>query len=752
MSTDRWRRADELFEAALALAPEDRAAFLNEACADDIAIRQEIESLLSHHEQAGDEFMQPPQPPAGVKMPPTAGGSDPLIGTTVGRYHIKSAIASGGMATVYEAVQQEPHRVVALKVMHRHVTSRSALRRFQFESQVLARLRHPNIAQVYEAGTHGPPTDRGGEGADIAETVPYFALEYIPGAKTITQYARETALSTRERLELFATVCDAVQHGHTKGIIHRDLKPANILVDSAGQPKVIDFGVARATDSDLAITTQQTVIGQLVGTMQYMSPEQCDADPHDLDTRTDVYSLGVVLYELLTGELPYEASTTTIYQAARVIKEQAPRALSVINPKLRGDVDTIALKSLEKDRNKRYQSAAELAADIRRHLNREPIQAKPPTTWTRALRWVARHPAAAATAMTCFFTVAITVAATVGAVWALNRRPDRIVRSDDEHKARLLSVTGNELYVWVVEPPGKIKSAELVGRPREYGGGKLAVLGFRGRNRYAAPGALCAFDTKGDLSTPVWANRVEGAEVPASAPEREYHDDSFCPEILTIADIFPEHPGREIVAVHTYLPHSQCAVRVYGVEGATLYQVWQDGGVAPRGTYWMPHPGLLVFSGLHGTALWSERGYPEVDYPYPQVIFSVRPEMNAVGTEFLGTTPGTGPLKPVWHRCLLPPDLAGTVHLRLDFPVAAYDPARYVRLFLNTGTGRRDKGFSWTLDEHGEIVSDAQVVDDYCKGDKALPDPGLFRLGPLPPIVSTSDGAEQPSTTQPASQ
>ena len=269
------RRAYELFEQALEHTPEERAAFLADACGSDAELRAEVESLLEHDSRAADGFLLPPEPPPDSGSAVAAGQPDPLVGSHVGSFHIKQVIASGGMGTVYEAVQEHPHRTVALKVMHRNVASRSALRRFQFEAQILGRLRHPNIAQVIQAGMHDD--DSGG--------VPYFAMEYIPGARPITHYAKEKGLNTADRLELLAKTCDAVHHGHQKGIIHRDLKPANILVDSAGEPKVIDFGVARATDSDLSITTQQTDIGQLVGTMQYMSPEQCDADPHDLDTR-----------------------------------------------------------------------------------------------------------------------------------------------------------------------------------------------------------------------------------------------------------------------------------------------------------------------------------------------------------------------------------------------------------------------------------------------------------------------------------
>jgi WD40 repeat protein len=402
---------------------------------------------------AHDAPTRPAEPPArGVGPATTAAAPSPAaaLPSRIGRYHIKRLIGAGGMGAVYEAVQEQPRRVVALKVMKQGIASRSALRRFEYEAQLLARLRHPGIAQVYEAGTHFEPGGMGGVGGG---TVPFFAMEYIPGARPITEHARARRLSTRERLELFCKVCDAVHFGHTKGIIHRDLKPANILVESSlavahqgeggervGQPKIIDFGVARATDSDLAVTTLQTEVGQLVGTLQYMSPEQAslggpEADPLDLDVRSDVYALGVVLYELLCERLPYDVSRSAIFEATRVIREQAPARLSAVNRTLRGDIETITLKALEKDRDRRYRSAADLADDIRRYLRSEPIHARPPSVVYQARMLARRHRPLVVAALLVF--AALSAGLVVATVFAVRAERQRAEAQASAYVARL---------------------------------------------------------------------------------------------------------------------------------------------------------------------------------------------------------------------------------------------------------------------------------------------------------------------------
>ncbi len=402
MDTDRWQRVKEIFKAAIELGPEKRRAFLDEACRSDPDLLAEVKALLESDAGSGDFLETPIQT------------GEERVGGRIGGYVLKRLISSGGMGTVYEALQEHPHRTVAVKVMKAGIASRSALRRFEYESQILARLRHPGIAQVIEAGTHrkeGAAAEAGG--------VPYFVMEYIPDALAITDYAREKNLAARERLRLFGQVCDAVHHGHQKGIIHRDLKPSNILVDRQGKAKIIDFGVARATDSDMALTTVHTEVGQLIGTLQYMSPEQCKADPDDLDIRSDVYSLGVVLYELLCGTVPYNVRNTAVIEAARLIREEPPKRPSTVDRALRGDVETIVLKALEKDRRRRYQTMAAFGGDVRRYLDGEVILAKPAGPVTRTVKVIKRNPVvstAVAVALLAFVAIFINIV-----FWSLPR-------------------------------------------------------------------------------------------------------------------------------------------------------------------------------------------------------------------------------------------------------------------------------------------------------------------------------------------
>jgi len=381
MEPERWRKIEQIYHSALERDNSGRAAFVDQACGEDDSLRAEVVSLLEQA-QGTESFLEAPA----VELAAKELVIDSLPGLTshpaaIGRYRIVRLLGQGGMGTVYEAEQEDPGRIVALKVIQFGLVTPDHLRRFRQESQALARLQHPGIAQIYESG--------------IAETsfgtVPYFAMEFIRGLP-LRQYAEAHQLDTRKKLALMVKICDAVHHAHKRGLIHRDLKPGNILVDETGQPKILDFGVARVTDSDAQIT-RQTDFGQIVGTLAYMSPEQVLGDPLEVDTRSDVYALGVILYELLSGRLPYQVSQHHLPEAVRTIRDEEPASLSSARRDYRGDIQTIAGKALEKNKVRRYDSAADLGADLQRYLNDEPVAARPPSTTYQLQKFARRHKA-----------------------------------------------------------------------------------------------------------------------------------------------------------------------------------------------------------------------------------------------------------------------------------------------------------------------------------------------------------------------
>jgi len=410
MSTRTSARARSVFDAALEVVESERRAFVERQCADDANLKADVLSLLEALQRRGDAWEAGAASALGMGAAEIAsraaersegGGHDPaIVGVSIGGFRLVRLIGAGGMGTVYEAVQESPRRTVALKVMHVGVGEMNVHRRFVEEAQILARLQHPGVAQVFGAGTHELARGTAEEAAlasmlGVGRSVAWIAMEFVEGARWITAHAREKGLSTRERLTLFSSACDAVHHGHMKGVIHRDLKPANLLVNEGGSVKVIDFGVARAIDAGAQGTLGAggvTGVGVMLGTLRYMSPEQCDGDPHAVDTRSDVYALGVVLYELLTGAMPYELCERSFTATVRTIREMAPIPPSSVRRALHGDIERIVLKAIEKERDRRYQSAADFADDLRRHLANLPILARPTGPAHRAAKFARRNP------------------------------------------------------------------------------------------------------------------------------------------------------------------------------------------------------------------------------------------------------------------------------------------------------------------------------------------------------------------------
>ncbi|UCC32379.1 MAG: serine/threonine protein kinase, partial [Phycisphaerales bacterium] len=411
MDEENRQEAEELFHQAAGLPPEDRSAFLDTACADR-RIREEVESLLAH---LGSSRL------ASLQTIDALDKEDAeLIDERVGPYRLLELIGEGGFGAVYLAQQERPiERRVAVKVIKLGMDTKQVVARFEAERQALAMMEHPNIAKVYDAGT----TENGR---------PYFVMELVRGVP-LTEFCDANRLTTRHRLELLMQVCRGVQHAHQKGIIHRDIKPSNVLAtlhDGVPVPKIIDFGIAKAMSQSLTDKTLFTGFHQFVGTPEYVSPEQAELSGLDIDTRSDVYSLGVLAYELLTGMTPFDSKvfrSATYAEIQRIICEQEPiapsRRVSTLDANLeviadargtepqslrrliRGDLDWIVMRALEKDRSRRFETAAAMADDIRRHLENEPVSAGPPGVLYRLRKTMVRHKTAVGFIVTLFAVV-----------------------------------------------------------------------------------------------------------------------------------------------------------------------------------------------------------------------------------------------------------------------------------------------------------------------------------------------------------
>jgi serine/threonine protein kinase len=455
---------EAIFHAARSIPDSvQRAAYLDQVCGDDAGLRRRLDQLIAAVDQDRGSFENPP-----VAEPTKTTAPDPEPAPprpTVGPYKLLQTIGEGGMGTVFMAEQTKPvQRKVALKIIKAGMDTVQVIARFEAERQALAMMEHPNIAKVFDAGTTSPPCEGGGGR-------PYFVMELVKGVP-ITQYCDLHRLKPADRLALFVPVCQAVQHAHQKGVVHRDLKPSNVLValyDGKPVPKVIDFGVAKATGQQLTERTLFTEFGQVVGTLEYMSPEAAQLNQLDIDTRSDIYSLGVLLYELLTGTTPLQRNALergALVEMLRLIREEEPPKPSTrlsatdqlptiaanrgleptrLTGLLRGELDWIVMKCLEKDRDRRYETASGLALDLERYLSDEPVQAGPPSARYRLKKLAHRHRRALrVAAMLAAVLVAATVVSTWQAIRARNAEAQALLQRNraEVEKRRALESSG----------------------------------------------------------------------------------------------------------------------------------------------------------------------------------------------------------------------------------------------------------------------------------------------------------------------
>jgi serine/threonine protein kinase len=474
----RTRDEESIFTEALnKRSPEELAAFLDGVCGSDAGLRARIENLLKSHEHGGSF----------LRKPPAATVNEPIAerpGTVIGPYKLKEQIGEGGMGLVFVAEQQEPvRRKVALKIIKPGMDSKQVIARFEAERQALALMDHQNIARVFDAGT----TESGR---------PYFVMELVHGVQ-ITDYCDANKLTPRQRLELFVPVCQAIQHAHQKGIIHRDIKPSNVLVtmyDDNPVPKVIDFGVAKAIEQRLTEKSVYTQFGTLVGTFEYMSPEQAEMNAFGVDTRSDIYALGVLLYELMTGTTPLERQRlreAAFDEIRRIIKEEEPQRPSVrlstsgalakvaaarkteptkLSRLMRGELDWVVMKCLEKDRSRRYDTASGLAKEVERYLKDEPVEARPPSAWYRFRKATRRHRTALSVAGV---VAAVVVLGTTVSLWQAS-----LARADRQRAERAEAKRLEEQAV--ADAKFKEQTDALVAERRQYALERAIEAAFSG--------------------------------------------------------------------------------------------------------------------------------------------------------------------------------------------------------------------------------------------------------------------------------
>ncbi|HPF38961.1 MAG TPA: serine/threonine-protein kinase [Phycisphaerae bacterium] len=764
LDSNNWDAVLAIFDEVRDVDDLERDRIVGIRCAGNIELEAEVRSLLKHHRSAGAGFLAPEEVLPARRVTP---GLASMIGSRISTFTICSEIGSGATGMIYRASQANPKRDVAIKIMWPDAWSAAIEKRFDVESQILGYLRHPHVAQIFEAGTSWLQADSP-FGSRVK--VHYIAMELIPDARTITGFVHEFELSIAERLNLFRQVCGGVQHAHQKGVIHRDLKPANILVDPEGTAKVIDFGIAKTTDSDLTITTMPTELGQILGTLGYMSPEQCAADPSQIDTTTDIYSLGVILYELLAERLPYDLAHLSIHSIVRVICEQEPESPSRFVRSVRGDLDTIVLKALEKDPRNRYASVAALDEDIQRYLCGQPISTRAPSAYAKVMRWATRSPKSFA-AIASTFIAFIIVGTAVFSIHAIKSTPVRLELAQNGsiwdyrlgrlqvkgEAATLISAAGTPLHRWTVDHQCGINFARLVNRASQWGGGKVVILGYGIESGFPYRGELCLYDLAKSYETPALHFSLIPKSIrdmdrnawprPKSDLTRTYSSDHFSVHNAWMFDIFPdeEHPGEEIVINHMHNPGSQGTLSIYNLNGEILFQVWQDGGIEEA--YWLEEPQLLVCVAIKGDKDDYEEGL-SLKGNHPHILFAIRPELDLISNAWIHPyPPNSHPrfegdawngdwYRPVWYKLPCPIGWAdeGEAELRLDSPI---DPLRSQSVFvLKVFFDEQLSNKSPYLTEF-EINSQGEIISRMIGGDLArkalrenpnLPQPEDLRL------------------------
>lgn len=637
-------------------------------------------------------------------------------------YIIDRAVGAGGGGSVFRAFRDGSDRPVALKILDYRLGLSGEDRtadRARRELQLLQDLHLPALPRVIDHGVD-PATGR-----------LYIATEFIEG-RTLDEHCPAATLDLRARVDLLARVADAVQSLHSHGVIHRDLKPSNILIDSRGEPILIDLGIASMlSEFGAGPASTLTEEGRPIGTPAFMAPEQARGERALISTRSDVYGLGATGFMILTGATPHDTSTT-IHEAIRRVAMDEPRDPRSLEPTLPRALGAVLAKACARDPQRRYASAGAFADDLRRWLGGEPVEAQPPGPWLKAVRWAERHPVIV-TAAACVLIVALTIPSVMLSVWWLDQQPWRVEKVGAQ-EVRLVARSGEVLHSWRSgvangDPSYIIRLAELVDRPVHLGGGRVVVLLMPREPDHAELGHQLVVYGLDDPERPLW--RAPSELVPPRP--RQPSDESYVTSDAVLADVFPELPGQEIVTCHNQA-YSPSALRVWDLDGNILYEAWHTGSLTEL--YWMEDARLLVLHGIDNTRSWKDAGAPGVLNQNPTIYFGIRLSQGARLGVINGPHPDTA-AQVAWYRYRLPPESSDLLSTKFKLP---NNPARRGSLVIVNhellpaalvgappGSGG---GFWWELDAEGQVVF-AGVSDNL---GHARPDLDFtsFRLGDFP--------------------
>jgi serine/threonine protein kinase len=588
---------------------------------------------------------------------------------TIGEYRVRRLIAVGGMAEVFEAVGPSQKRV-ALKVVRHYPPGSPAARRLLREADLLQLLDHPCVARVHEAGE--APIDGNAPG------LPYIAMDLIEQGRPIDAYVEEAGLSTRERVRLMSRVVDAVSHAHRRGVIHRDLKPSNVLVGADGEPVVVDFGIgANAGGVDATMQTLQTLPGQLLGTLQYMSPEQVSGEPAGVDLRTDVYSLGMILYKVVTGETPYTTAGVPLVIATQIVRTASVPQMRTNGRRVDRDLEAVIAKCLSKSASQRYQTVEALCDDLNRWLRGHRVEARSSRWWIGFTQWLGRHPIAA-TLLACSTIVLVSVATAVVSVRIVNSTPHSLYVNRSSRLAQVRTLSGRVMHEWqdLAAMGGNNKTAVIVrasdGRQserfiavcmstyHEHDTSNLEIVSMQDPEHvlWSGPGV-----TPTDRY-PEYLERdlIKGTALPDKRKE-------FFGRKLAVADVFEEVPGEELIVLAPNRRHFPTAIRIYslspmltGDDPEVLYECWHPGHL--DSVHWHEESDSLLVTGKNNRLDYAQVNEAHHNWRHPGVLFAVRPVQGHIESQldrprWLTEFPSGSERGPLWYRVLTPTEQCG---------------------------------------------------------------------------------------------